>query len=490
MVISRSTQALLDWVDTLMIKLSVRNPRTGCSDYEIEAFSQTSVEVSSAKLRANQAEWHQCGTAERAIRLMKLADALRRHADAIAAALEVDTGRRRIARMEVDGVIASIGAWTKQSPGTASDAWVQGMSNTALQHRSQLVPYQLVGVISPWNFPLVLSMIDTIPALLAGCTVLIKPSEITPRFVAPLEMAIAEAGMSGVLGFVTGAGETGVALVDCVDAICFTGSVATGRKVGIQAAGRLIPAFLELGGKDPLIVLSSADIEPATDAALRGSVLSTGQACQSIERIYVSEEIHDNFLQRLVEKAEAVSLNANNISTGELGPIIFDKQAVVLEAHIADAREKGATVLTGGEIENVGGGLWLRPTVITNVTHDMRVMTEESFGPILPVMPFSTIKQAIALANDSEFGLSAAVFAGTLEEAEEVAQELEAGAISLNDAALTSLFHEAEKTSFKSSGLGGSRMGRAGLERFLRRKALIANTGAPSPLRAYSEDQS
>ena len=459
-----------------MTTLSVRNPRTGRNDYEIEAGSRTTVSAISSGLRAHQVEWHQSGAEKRAMRLMDLAIALERHIDAIASALETDTGRRRIARMEVEGVVASIKTWTGHSPGSGNDVWTKGFSNPNLKHRSQLVPYSLVGVISPWNFPLVLSMIDTIPALLAGCSVLIKPSEITPRFVDPLEVAIEEAGLSGVLGFVNGAGDTGIALVDCVDAICFTGSVSTGRKVGIQAAGRLIPAFLELGGKDPMIVLGSADIERATDAALRGSVLSTGQACQSIERIYVADAIHDAFLQRLTQKANAVRLNANDISTGELGPIIFDKQAAILEEHIEDARERGAAVLTGGKIEKIGGGLWLRPTVIAGVTHEMRVMKEESFGPILPVMPFGSIEQAIALANDSEFGLSAAVFSGSLEESEAVGRELEAGAVSLNDAALTSLFHEAEKTSFKSSGLGGSRMGRASLERFMRRKALIANT--------------
>ena len=471
-------------------RISVRNPRTGLADYEVDAFDRDQVEANAARLRTHQRDWQALGVVERASRLIQLADALGQHIEAIAAALEADTGRRRIARMEVEGVMASIRAWTAQSLGTESGPWVNGLSNPTLKHRSQLVPYPLVGVISPWNFPLVLSMIDTIPALLAGCTVMIKPSEVTPRFVAPLELAIEDAGLSDVLHLVTGAGETGQALVDSVDAICFTGSVATGRKVAVQAASRLIPAFLELGGKDPLIVLASADIERASDAALRGSVLSTGQACQSIERIYVADTIHDAFLKRLVAKAEAVRLNANDVSSGELGPIIFDKQAVILEAHIADALQKGAQVMTGGEIETVGGGLWLRPTVITNVTHDMRVMTEESFGPILPVMSFDTTDKAIALANDSEFGLSAAVFAGTLDEAETLARELETGAVSLNDAALTALFHEAEKTSFKSSGLGGSRMGRAGFERFLRRKALIANTAFPLPITAFSEDPS
>jgi acyl-CoA reductase-like NAD-dependent aldehyde dehydrogenase len=334
-------------------------------------------------------------------------------------------------------------------------------------------------------------MIDAVPALLAGCAVLLKPSEVTPRFIAPVMAAVAEVpDLASVLAIVAGDGVTGQALVDVADCICFTGSVATGRKVAVQAAGRLIPAYLELGGKDPLIVMEGADLEAATDAALRGSVLSTGQACQSIERIYVARPIHDAFLGRLVQKAEAARLNWPDIAAGEIGPIIFDRQADTLSAQIADAKAKGASVLTGGEIQTHGGGRWLRPTVLAGVTSDMAVMRDETFGPILPVVGFDTVEEAVALANDGEYGLSAAVFAATIEEAEAVGRRLEAGAISLNDAALTSIFYEAAKQGFKASGLGPSRMGEDGYRRFLRRQALIANTARPLLLVAFSEEGS
>lgn len=470
--------------------ISIRNPRTGEADFSLAAMDAQLVTSTGQALRQGQRAWHNLGFEGRAERLRDLANALLAHIDPISAALEIDTGRRRIARMEVEAVASSLVAWANQAPANAEGDWIQGISNPAIKHKSQLIPYGLVGVISPWNFPLILSMIDAAPALLAGCSVMIKPSEVTSRFVKPLEDAIETAGLSSVIRLVTGSGETGAALVDTVDAVCFTGSVPTGRKVAIQAAGRLIPAFLELGGKDPLIVLASSDIEAATDAALRGSAQSTGQACQSIERIYVDAAIYDSFLERLVEKAETTRLNAYDISKGELGPIIFGKQADILARHIEDAKQNGAKVLTGGDIERHMGGVWLRPTVLCEVTHDMQVMTEETFGPILPVMKFQTVEEALKLANDTDYGLSGAVFAGTLEEAESVAQHMDAGAISLNDAALTALFHEAEKNAFKSSGLGGSRMGAAGLNRFLRRKAIIANTIAPLPLSALAEDAS
>lgn len=471
-----------------MTTLNARNPRTGELDYEFEATSADQIEQAANRLRAAGQDWQALGLDGRMAKLGELSDALGRHHAAIAERLSVDTGRRKIAGREVDGAIGAIHGWLAQAPQLLPEGWTDGRMNPAIRHAPQFVPYSLVGVISPWNFPLTLSMIDTIPALLAGCTVIIKPSEVTPRFVEPLMRAVEETGLQDVLTFVQGDGATGAAVIDQVDAVCFTGSVATGRKVAAAAAGNMIPAFLELGGKDPLIVTASADIEKATDAALRGSVLSTGQACQSIERIYVAREIHDAFLDRLAAKAKQVELNWPNIGNGHIGPIIFAKQAETLQAHIDDATSKGARILSGGTIKNHGGGKWLLPTILADVTHDMAVMRDETFGPILPVMAFDTIEEAITLANDTEFGLSAAVFAGSLEEAEHVGRQIEAGGVSLNDAALTALFHEAEKHSFKLSGMGGSRMGPAGFQRFLRRKALIANTGAPAPIGAFAED--
>lgn len=468
--------------------MQARDPRTGQLDFSFEAASRTEVERTAIRLRAAGQDWQALGLDGRIAKLGELADAIGRHHQAIAERLSVDTGRRKIAGREVDGTIGAIHGWLAQAPHLLPDGWTDGRMNPAIRHAPQFVPYALVGVISPWNFPLTLSMIDAIPALLAGCTVMIKPSEVTPRFVQPLMVAIEDAGLKDVLTFVQGGGGTGADLIDHVDAICFTGSVATGRKVAAAAAGNMIPAFLELGGKDPLVILESADIELASDAALRGSVLSTGQACQSIERIYVARSIYDAFMSRLVEKAQAVRLNWPDIGTGEIGPIIFANQAETLQRHIDDAVAKGANVLTGGSVETYGGGRWLKPTVLSDVSHDMAVMREETFGPILPVMAFDTVEQAIALANDTEFGLSAAVFAGSLDEAEDVGRQIEAGGVSLNDAALTALFHEAEKHSFKLSGMGGSRMGPAGFQRFLRRKALIANTGKPAPIGAFAED--
>ncbi len=469
--------------------IPTRNPRTGQNDYTLIAPSEREIADIAARARAAQPAWRALGFEGRIEALKALAHELIARRDAIKAALEIDTGRRRMAGVEIDSALGAIARAEAAIAALPQEAWTPGRSIPQFKHAPHLIPYQLVGVISPWNFPLLLSMIDAIPALVAGCAVIVKPSEVTPRFAEPLSEAIAAVpALKDVLTVRAGDGPVGQALIENVDCICFTGSVPTGRKVALKAAERLIPAFLELGGKDPLIVLEGADLEAAADAALRGGASSAGQACQSIERIYVARPVHDRFLELLTRKAEAVRFNWPEIGKGEIGPIIFARQADILVAQIADATAKGARVLTGGAVETHGGGLWMRPTVLAGVTHDMAIMREETFGPIMPVMPFDEVDEAVSLANDSDYGLSAAVFAADLEEAATVGRRIEAGAISLNDASLTAMFSEAAKNSFKSSGIGPSRMGSDGLVRFFRRKALIANTGRPVPIAALAEE--
>lgn len=469
--------------------IPVRDPRTGRCDTVIDAPPRYAMERSAGDARRAQPGWAALGFEGRIAVLRRFCQALEARRDAVVAALEIDTGRRRVAGIEIDSVHGALAGAAAAAAAFQSPDWLPGLASPQIRHAQQWLPYPLVGVISPWNFPLLLSMIDAMPALVAGCAVILKPSEVTPRFVGPVMAAIADIPeLTDVLVFTSGDGATGQTLVDLVDCICFTGSVATGRRVAVQAAGRLIPAFLELGGKDPLIVLEGADLDAAATAALRGCALSTGQACQSIERIYVARAIHDDFLARLVKLASEVRLNWPDITKGDIGPIIFDRQAEILSGQIENARARGARILTGGEIETHGGGLWLRPTVIADVDHGMAVMREETFGPLLPVMAFDTENEAVRLANDSEYGLSGAVFAADIDHAARIGRQIEAGAISLNDAALTTLFYEAGKQSFKASGLGPSRMGADGMGRFLRRKALIANTAAPLPIQAFSEN--
>lgn len=467
--------------------IPVRNPRTGDADYAISRTSAKAIAGRAAELSMAQPDWVGIGREGRAATLTELKSAIAGHRDDLIEALAADTGRLRISVQEVDGLGPSIDRLITMAERLDKPEAGRSQAMPQITFETRRVPYSVVGVISPWNFPLTLSLIDTLPALMAGAAVAIKPSEITPRFAAPLRAVFADVPeVAAVTAIFDGDGATGAALVDHVDAICFTGSVATGRKVAEAAARNFIPAFLELGGNDPAIVLEDADLDRAVTALLRGSVLNTGQACQSIERIYVARPLYDRFVDKLTAAASDVSTNAQDIHQGHLGPIIFEKQAAIIQRQLDDAHAKGAVIHTGGEIETHGGN-WLRPTVVTDVTDDMALMTEETFGPVLPVIPFDSEDEAIAAANNTEYGLSAAVFSEDLDHAKRVAERIDAGGISINDAALTGLMHEAEKNSFKLSGMGGSRMGPAGYLRFFRKKALITNTGPTFPIQAFDE---
>ena len=467
----------------------IKNPRTGLVDFEIEALDTVEILALAEKARAAQKSWSSQGIKARCEKILELADYIEKRSESLVAAVETDTGRRRIAQLEVMSLISNMRSWARMAPGLMPrQDWVQGRSQPNYKHLNEWVPYALIGVISPWNFPLLLSFIDSVPALIAGACVLIKPSEVTPRFAECLKGIMEEGGFGDIISFIQGDGATGAALIDHIDYICFTGSVPTGKMVAVKAAERLIPANLELGGKDPLIITQSADIEQAANLALRASILATGQACQSIERIYTPLSIHDDFVESLVLKARAVKLNWPDIDQGHIGPFIFENQADIVAGQISDAVSKGAEILTGGKILHHGGGKWLEPTVITNVNHDMEIMRKETFGPVMPVMGYETIEDAIELANDTEYGLSGGVFAASIKEAMDIGQHIEAGAISLMDATLTGQYFEAGKQAFNNSGLGPSRMGSNGLLRFFRQKAYIANTIKPMNMDAIAEE--
>jgi acyl-CoA reductase-like NAD-dependent aldehyde dehydrogenase len=456
--------------------IEVRNPRTGKFDYVIIPPPPKFLSHQCHRLRRGQVHWQELGIEGRIEAIQQWKQAILANRKQLTDALVNDTGRLSTSVLEIDSFLDGIDRWCNLAPQLLQET-AKNTSIPFIALQQTAVPYSLVGVISPWNFPLLLSTIDTIPALLAGSAVIVKPSEITPRFVAPLITTLNTIPkLRDVLNFVEGAGQTGAALIEDVDLVCFTGSVEVGRVVAEAAARNFIPAFLELGGKDPAIVLESADLDLATSAILWGSVVNSGQSCLSIERIYVAESIFPEVYHQLVAKSSRVQLAYPAVESGELGPIISENQAAIINEHLQDAISKGAVIHCGGKVEKLGGGWWCRPTVLTEVDHSMKVMTEETFGPIMPVMPFSTVEKAIDLANDSIYGLSAAIFAESEELALEVGMQIDVGAISINDTCLTAMIHEGEKNAFKFSGLGGSHMGAAGFKRFMRKKAFLIKT--------------
>ncbi len=463
---------------TITNEMKARNPLTGIEDYRFAIDDRDAVGMACAAVRAAQPAWQALGVEGRAAALRALGAAFQAQSAALVAALSADTGRHRIALIEVaavQGMIAQTLANAPQVFGTGVAAEIPS-SIPGIVGRRQLVPYPLVGVIAPWNFPVVLSMIDTIPALMAGCAVVLKPSEVTPRYIEPLRRIFAAVPqVDAVFRVVLGPGSTGADLVDHVDAVVCTGSVRTGRIVAGHAARRFIPAFLELGGKDAVIVTRSADLERATTAVLRGSVLATGQACQSLERVYVDATVYEPFMRRLLEKARGVRLTADD-PHGQIGPFIMARQAEIVREHLADAVARGAKIEHGGRIVE-RGGLWCEPTVLSGVDHSMKVMTEETFGPVIPVMKYDSLEEAIRLANEGDYGLSANVLAGSETEALAIAERLEAGFVSLNEISMSSFVMDFEWEAFRFSGLGRSRMGPSGIARYLRVKAIVASRG-------------
>jgi acyl-CoA reductase-like NAD-dependent aldehyde dehydrogenase len=308
--------------------------------------------------------------------------------------------------------------------------------------------------------------------MLAGNCVILKPSEVTPLTSLLLAEGLASSGLpDGVYQVATGRGATGAALIDEVDMILFTGSTATGKKVMERAAQTLTPVALELGGKDPMIVLSDADLERAANLAVYYSMLNAGQTCIAIERVYVEEPVYDDFVRRVVEKVGALRQGeSTGPATAEVGSMTFPKQDDIVEEHVRDALAKGARALTGGK-RRPGAGLFYEPTVLVDVDHTKKALTEETFGPTLPIMKVADAEEALKLANDSPYGLGAAVF-GDRTRAMALARRLEAGAVCVNDALLNYVAVELPMCGWKASGLG-ARHGAAGIRKFTKQQALF-----------------
>ena len=337
-------------------------------------------------------------------------------------------------------------------------------------------PLGLIGVIGPWNYPLTNSFGDCIPAMAAGNAVILKPSEVTPLTSLLMAEGLRECGLpEHVLQIATGRGETGAALVEEVDMIMFTGSTATGRKVAEAAAKRLIPASLELGGKDPMLVLKDADVERAANVATYYSMQNAGQTCISIERVYVEAPVYDEFVAKVSEKVRALRVGKpDGFGSVEVGAITFPPQLETIKDHVADAVAKGAHVIAGGH-ELPGAGRFFEPTVLVDVDHSMKCMTEETFGPTLPIMKVKDEEEAIRLANDSPYGLGASVFTTDTARGSAVARRLEAGAANVNDAMVNYTVLELPMGGAKASGLG-SRHGAGGIRKYCAQQALVVTS--------------
>jgi len=332
-------------------------------------------------------------------------------------------------------------------------------------------PYGVIGIVSPWNYPFSTPATEGLAALVAGNAVVIKPSEFTPLAALGLASLLHQAGVpSDIFQVVVGDGSTGAALVEAsIDKIIFTGSVRTGKRVAETAAKKLLPVVLELGGKDPMLVLEDADLDVVTSAALWGGFMNAGQTCLSVERCYVARSLYEKFLPAVVEKTRKLRVGNGMDPETDIGPMIHEQQLRVVEAHVADAVARGARLLAGGRRLPELGPNFYAPTVLADVTHEMLIMREETFGPVLAVMPFATDDEAVRLANDSEFGLAASVWSSDRRRGEALAPRIHAGTVMVNDVVSCFGISEAPHGGVKSSGLGRAH-GRLGLEEMVRIK--------------------
>ena len=458
-------------------EIAVENPATGEVIATVPDLGPEVVAQLAARGRAAQPEWEAYGFEGRARVMLRAQKWLMDNAERVVETIVSETGKtyEDAQFAEIGYAGNAFGFWAKEAQGYLADEHVK--SSQLLVKGKKLVlryrPIGLVGVIGPWNYPLTNSFGDCIPALMAGNSVILKPSEVTPLTSLLLADALRECGLpENVLQIATGRGQTGAALVENADMIMFTGSTRTGRKVAVGAAERLIPVSLELGGKDPMIVLADADLERAANFAAYYSMQNAGQTCISIERVYVEEPVYDEFVAKVTEKVRALRVGKpEGYGSVEVGAITFPPQLEIIKDHVADAREKGARVLTGGH-ELQGPGRFYEPTVLVDVDHTMKIMTEETFGPTLPIMSVRDADEAVELANSSPYGLGSSVFTRDTKRGEAIARRLEAGAANVNDAMINYTVLELPMGGAKASGLG-SRHGAGGVRKYSTQQAIV-----------------
>ncbi len=437
-------------------RLRVASPVTHEALGEIGVDNAAEVRAMVARARAAQPAWAALGFDARAKLMRRALGILIAKQDDYIDVIVGETGRSRgeTIMMEIFAACDSLAYYAKNAKKVLRDHYV-GLH--LLRTKKLLMTYKplgVVGIITPWNGPFILSLNPTVQALMAGNAVVLKPSEVTPFSGKLVARLFAEAGLpEHVLTVIEGDGETGAALVDSgVNKISFTGSVRTGRKVGEACGRNLIPCTLELGGKDAMIVCADANLERAAGGAVFGAFMNTGQYCCSTERIYVVESVADEFTRRVLEKAQA--LRQGKEGEFDLGPMIWPQQLQVIDKQMEDAVKKGAKVLCGGKRNQALGDLFYEPTVLTDVTHDMLIMTEETFGPILPIVRVKDEEEAIRLANDSSYGLAANVWTLDDKKAIAMAKRIDSGSICVNDCAVTYGVHEAPFGGRKASGVG------------------------------------
>ncbi len=472
------------------------NPATGEEIGRVKIASTIDVENAVADSRLVLEIWRKTPFAERARNVMRAREMIITEIDEIAELISNEVGKPITEALSSDIIPAldlmqyfaknSEKLLRTQSRGIGLLSWFFRYSKIAYR------PIGVIGIISPWNFPLSIPLGEIVMALMAGNTVVLKPSEFTPLVGEKIADIFKKARLPrNVLRVISGDGKTGAALIDAgVDKIMFTGSVATGKKVASSAANSLTPVVLELGGKDPMIVLEDANLEAASSAAVWGAFSNSGQACASVERLYVNKKVYSKFLELIVAKTSALRQGFGNNPNTDIGSMSSKNQFEIVERHVEEFKKAGANVVTGGKQADNLGDNFFQPTIITDVENKMLPMQEETFGPTLPIAVFETEEEAISLANDSEFGLTASVWTANIARGRKIASKIEAGTVTINEVLYTHGIAQTPWGGIKKSGYGRTH-GKEGLMELVTPQHIHVNRFTFTPdvwWFGYSED--
>ncbi len=470
----------------------VRSPLDGRFVGAVPRSTPEDVLAAVGKARKAQEEWLHQTFAERAAVLIRFHDLLIERQDEVLDLIQIEAGKARKHAFEEVADTAIVARYyalhAEEHLGPKKRQGALPGLTVAWEHHH---PVGVVGIIAPWNYPLSMAVTDAIPALMAGNGVVLKPDQKTPFTALWAVELLREAGLPAALfQVVTGEGaRLGTPLIESCDAIQFTGSTATGRKVGRQAGERLIHCSLELGGKNAMIVLADADLEAAVAGAIRGCFSSAGQLCISIERLYVHEAVYHRFVDRFVRETRALRLGRGLDWDADMGSLISSEHLAKVAAHVEDAVAKGATVLAGGKARPDLGPCFYEPTVLADVTAAMTLYAEETFGPVVALSRFDSIHEAVERANDSVYGLNASIWTEDVELGHRVATRLQCGTVNVNEAyAAAWASVDAPMGGFKDSGLG-RRHGAEGILKYTEPQTIAIQRGLPLAAPAGMTDE-
>ena len=471
--------------------MTVTSPLNGAVVGEVRAGTDQDVVDAVARARTAQQAWAATPVRDRAAVLLRYHDLVLDRQDDLLDLIQAENGKARVWAFEeiMDQAVTSR-YYARLAPRALKPQRRLSALPGLVSTKEHYVPKGIVGVISPWNYPLVLAVSDALAALVAGNAIVIKPDSQTPFTAIRAFELLEEAGLPpGLVQIVTGPGRVvGTAIVDHCDYVMFTGSTETGRTIARQAGERLIGVSAELGGKNAMVVTDDVDLERAVEGAAVGSFANTGQLCISIERLYVHEDVADRFTDAFGARAAGLTLGAEQTYGAEVGALASQAQLDKVREHVDDAVAKGARVVAGGKHRPDVGDLFYEPTILAGVTPDMAVYREETFGPVVAVYPVASDDEAIAQANDTEYGLNASVYCGDTDRGKAIAERLRAGTVNVNDgysSAWASL--DAPMGGMKASGLG-RRHGREGLLKYTESQTVAVRSALAAKLQDPGND--